>query len=140
MKILSELFFVSILLFYSCSVNKSITKEKTEVELLKELAFCQCLERSLETFSTLDTLETARGEVLNLMDSKGLFPNIVQPVFDSLSFKIVAAQIKAKTDTLDKHESARGRTSYTLACLDFYNSKRLDSLVKSFPKGDYKIE
>jgi hypothetical protein len=134
------IFLVSILLFYSCSVNSRIKIEKTDIELLKELAFCQCLEHSLETFSTLDTLETGRGEVLNLMDSKGLFPNIVQPIFDSLAFLIVAEQIKAKNDTLYKHESARGRTSYTLACLDFYNSKKLDSLVRSFPKKDYKIE
>ena len=120
-------------------ISRTIKKEKTDIELLKELAFCQCLEHSLETFSTLDTLEMGRGEVLNLMDSRGLFPNIVQPIFDSLCFKIVAAQIKAKNDTLYTHESARGRTSYTLACLDFYNSKKLDSLVKSIPKRDYKI-
>ena len=86
MKILSGLFLVVILLFYSCSVNSTITKEKTDIELLKELAFCQCLERSQETFSTLDTLEMGRGAVLNLMDSRGLFPNIVQPIFDSLAF------------------------------------------------------
>ena len=140
MKIQSVLFLVSFLLLYSCSVNRTVRKEKTDVELLKELAFCQCLEHSLETFSTLDTLEAGRGEVLNLMDSRGLFPNIVQPIFDSLAFLIVARQMKAKNDTLYKHESARGRTSYTLACLDFYNSKKLDSLVRSFQKRDYKIE
>ena len=131
---------MSIILFYSCSVNRTSKKEKTDVELLKELAFCQCLEHSIETFSKLDTLEMGRGEVLNLMDSKGLFPNIVQPILDSLASLIVAEQRKEKNDTLYKHESARGRTSYTLGCLDFYNSKKLDSLVKSFPKRDYKIE
>ena len=140
MKIQSVLFLVSFLLLYSCSVNRTVRKEKTDVELLKELAFCQCLENSLETFSTLDTLEAGRGEVLNLMDSRGLFPNIVQPIFDSLAFIIVAKQRKAENDTLYKHESARGRTSYTLACLDFYNSNKLDSLVRSFPKRDYKME
>ena len=140
MKILSGIFLFSILLFYSCSVNRTVKNEKTDIELLKELAFCQCLEHSLETFSTLDNLEMGRGEVLNLMDAKGLFPNIAQPIFDSLAFLIVAEQRKAKNDTLYKHESASGRTSYTLACLDFYNSKKLDSLVRSFPKRDYKIE
>lgn len=140
MKITSYLSLFSILLLCSCSINKTIQKEKSDVELLKELAFCQCLENSLQTFSAIDTLEMSRGEVLNSMDAKGLFPNNVQPIFDSLANSIVRRQIRAKNDTLNKHESARGRTSYIIDCLDLYNSKKLDSLIKSFPKRDYKIE
>ena len=140
MKNSSYIFIILIFVFYSCSVNRSIKKEKTDVELLKELAFCKCLEHSLDTFSKIDTLEMGSGEVLNLMDTKGLFSNIVQPIFDSLALSIVAEQRKAKSDTQYKHESGRERTSYILTCLDLYNSKKLDSLIKSFPKKNYRIE
>jgi hypothetical protein len=140
MKIPPFLSLFSILLFCSCSVNRNLKKEKSDIELLKELAFCQCVIRYQETFHKMDTLEMSRGEVLNSMDAMGLFPKIVEPIFDSLANSIVAEQIKARNDTLNKHESARGRTSYIIDCLDLYNSKKLDSLVKSFPKKDYKIE
>ena len=88
MKNIIYTFLFSIFLFCSGSINRNIQKEKTDIELLKELAFCKCLEHSLDTFSKVDTLEMGSGEVLNLMDTKGLFSNIVQPIFDSLALSI----------------------------------------------------
>lgn len=35
------------------------------------------------------------------------------------------------------HESAVGTNIYIQGCLSYYNSRQLDSLVKSFKKKDY---
>jgi hypothetical protein len=98
------------------------------------------MEQSLKTLSRIDTSEVCSGEVENFMDYNGLYAKEIEPIFDSLALVIVKRQIAAKHDSsINKHESAIGTTTYMLTCLNFYNSKQLDSFVKTIPKKLYAV-
>lgn len=128
-----------IFMFCSCATNKNIKENKRNIEILKEFAYCKCMEQSIKTFSKVDTSEVGSGEIRIEMDYYGLFENIVNPIFDSIAYTVVKRQMASKYDSIGKHESAWGRTSYILGCLSFYKSKQLDSVVKSIPKEFYIV-
>lgn len=131
-----------ILFFFicSCTANKKLQEGKRNLELLKQFAYCRCMKQSLQTFSKLDTSEISSGDAQNLIEYYGMYTKNIGPILDSLALTVVKKQIVNKHDrsTL-KYESALGETSYILECLNFFNSIRLDSLVKSLPKKSYVV-
>ena len=134
----SESYF-AYLFFNSCTVNKNFEQKKQNLEILKQFAFCKCLEHSIETFGKIDSSEVGSGEVINLMDANKLYPKKIEPIFDSLSIAIIQKQIKNKYDSTNKSDAALGKTSYIFSCIEFYNSKRLDSFVKLLPEDSYIV-
>lgn len=122
-----------LLLFVSCATHKNVA-ENSPVDLLKKYAYTKCMEQSIATFSIRDTLEMGSGEVRNLLDYNGIFTNNLDGLLDSLAQTVVKEQMDAKQRYKDKHESAVGRTSYLIGCLNFYHSKRLDSIIRRYRK------
>lgn len=120
---MKTIFLFFILIISSCSVNKELKTDKKNTQLLKQLAYCKCIEHSMETFSKIDSSETGSSEVKMIMDYEGLFTNIVDPICNSLAFTVVKRQMTNKYDSAGKAESARGKASYILDCLNSYNSK-----------------
>jgi hypothetical protein len=122
-------------------MNKSLQYRNRNLEALKEYAYCKCMEQTIKTFSKVDSFEAGSGAVKNIMDSYGLYSKIIDPIFDSLVFIVIKKQIETKYDnSIYKHESSMGTTSYILECLSFYNSTKLDSVVKSIPKELYVVD
>ena len=123
-----------------CQINKNNQNERN-ISLLKQLTYCKCLTASLRTFGHIDSAEISLTEISNKMETSGLFDNIVGQILDSLVDKIVNLQIvnKQKNDPF-KSEGANGKTTYILSCLEFYQSKQLDSILRAMPKSKYLLK
>lgn len=123
-----------------CQVNKK-NENESNIELLKQLTFCKCLTASLNTFSQIDSTEMSETEILNSMESHGLFDNRIGPMLDSIVSLIVKKQIanKQKNDPFKSVESI-GKTTYTISCLAYYQSKQLDSFLRAIPKREYIVK
>ena len=136
---------IIVLIFSSCETHTTIETHtatidnESNIELLKQLAFCTCITKSISAFNKLDSLEIYSGPVRVAMEEKGLYTKRIDPVFDNLANEIVQKQIQWKQDTLYKAEGAAGTTSYIYECLQLYRSKKLDSIVRTFPRSNYIV-
>ncbi len=124
----------------ACCVRKSSKKQNENIELLKELAYCKCVEHSMEMNKGKDSSDISLASVLEKMDSKGLSSKFVYPVLDSSAKLVVLKQYNSQFENEGKHDNAWNKTNYILSCLEYYKSQRLDSLVKSFKPDSYKVD
>lgn len=130
---------VLLIILSSCSTTKN--RVTTPVSnLFKKYAYCKCLEQSIDTFSIRDSLEMGSGEVANSLDYNGIFTNIIDPIFDTLILNVIEEQKRIKQDTAGKHDSSWGKTNYILKCLEFYESKKLDSTIRTFTPEMYLVK
>ena len=124
----------------ACTVQKSSKKQNENIELLKEVAYCKCLEHAMEMNKGKDTSDISLASVLERMDSKGLSSKFVYPVLDSSAKLVVLTQYNSQFENEGKHENAWNKNNYILSCLEFYKSQRLDSLVRSFKIETYTVD
>lgn len=124
----------------ACSVQKSSKNQTENIELLKELAYCRCVEYAMEMNKGKDTSDISLASVLEEMDSKGFTSKFVYPVLDSSAKQIILRQYKSQFENEGKHENAWNKNNYILSCLQFYRSQKLDSLVRSFKINIYTID
>lgn len=121
--------FMSILLFTAgCKVNKSDTNEtvlKERRQWMKEYALCNCvsLVGKQDTVFRNDISQSVYVEITDY--SRNSEKNIYNAV-DSLSYKafhrITPAQIA----------DYEGKKPYIKSCIEFSQSKELDSLIRSY--------
>ncbi len=74
------------------------------------------------------------------MDYNGLFYNMIDSVLDSMALSVIKAQLEIRAnygkDPYKNYENGN-ITTYTLSCLEFYRSRKLDSFVKSISHDKY---
>jgi hypothetical protein len=133
--------FISIILmgvvFTSCSSPQKSIKSKN-IELIKKLAFCKCLEYNITNFVGTDTLDISADLIQEEMSIYGgKFVSRLYPLIDSSAKSIFLLEKKARFDSL-RHESAFGKVGYKRSCIDFYKSNPLDSLAKEIYKKAIK--
>lgn len=124
----------------ACSVQKNSKKQTENIELLKELAYCKCVEHAMEMNKGKDTSDISLASVLERMDSRGLSSKFVYPVLDSSAKLVVLTQYNSQFENEGRHENTWNKNNYILSCLEFYKSKRLDSLVRSFKVETYTVD
>jgi hypothetical protein len=134
------LFIFLFCLFSSCSIQKEYAHDN-KISLLKEFAFCKCIENATKIFHVLDSAEAYSGEVVTMMDANGLFSSKVEPALDSLISTAVIANQLLRRNSSDKliSRDTRRLTTYTVACVNFYKSPTLDSFLKNLPKEHYTV-
>ncbi len=130
------LLFVATLIF-SCNTSKFLQENK-RILLLKKFAFCKCFEMANSQYEKTDSSEVSIGDIRNLIDYNGMFLNHIEPLL-VLELQIVLKDSnKINTNSFYKENLQGGRT-YNLKCLNFYESKKLDSILKSVPKEKYIV-
>ncbi len=123
------------ILLFSCS-HYNYTNKTDARKYIKEYLFCSCLQQGITQFSKPDSLEMSKALVYDLISGYYNYKWITK-VLDSIAKVEIEQQIKTQFDTT-KHESAYGRVTYHLSCLEFYQSKKADSIAKFFDKYLYK--
>ena len=128
------------ILFCSC-FGPRINSESKNCELIKQLAYCKCLEYNIANFVGKDTLDRSIPLINQRMDIYGgYFVNHFYPIIDSISKDVYKQELNAKGDTNFTAESSCGKVDYKSACLDFYKSKKLDSLAKNIYKESIRAQ
>ena len=109
------------LLFLSVGCSAQLPKEKLSEERLKlkNYAFCKCLQNVYEG----DTLFIQDGSSSGYFETGAYNINVYDSV-DSI----------AKIFSLKVYKSYGNYSLGIMKCLDFYNSKELDELIRSFDK------
>lgn len=109
----------------ACNINRTYGYKELSVknqrQNLKDYALCSCLKLAANSdslkndisFSILNELSDYNAEALNKIDSLS---------------KIVVAEIQP-SQIVDYE----GKKPYLLSCIEYYRSKRLDSLIKVLP-------
>lgn len=112
------------LFFVSCA---SISKLKENRALLKEYAFCKCLE-----YATKDSAFFKKDL------SRAIYMEIASYYYDAYD-TIDSLSKKAASEIMPSQiADHNGEKAILLDCFIFYKSKVLDSLVKSLDKKNYK--
>lgn len=132
-------FLAFIALLSSCFTEKKIPKEN--IDLLKQLTYCRCIEYSMKEFDGLNSSDRSYGDIVEEMDSKGLYNKNINHLIDSIVGAELFLQKKIRIDSAGKHnDNGRFNTTYILRCLQLYKSKTIDSFYKSLPKSLYYVQ
>ena len=134
--------FSGIILLISCSSTRITTKQNSDLDLIKQLAYCECMEHSINQFVAKGSNDMSMQEVANMMEYNGMYTKNVAKIMDSLALEVVTQEKKNQFDTVGKHNDDpvnNGRTIYLYDCLKFYKSQKLDSIVRAIPKSKYYI-
>ncbi|MEI9944243.1 MAG: hypothetical protein WDN26_08440 [Chitinophagaceae bacterium] len=112
--------FAVFIFLLSCSAGKKIKENR---RLLKEYAYCRCFEYASKdtAFFNKDISVAVYADISN-------YPVDVFNIIDTLAKK---AASEIKPSEIPDHE---GKKSVLLNCFLFYNSKKLDSLIKRMDK------
>jgi hypothetical protein len=122
------LFFL--VLLSSCVSIKKITETNSSIEKLKELAYCKCLEYSIDHFVAKDSIDISINILTENMDFYGgYFVRNLLPKIDSLSYSVYSKQ-KNNQLNFPVAEGTSGKVAYKIQCLEYYKSKQLDSLTR----------
>jgi hypothetical protein len=89
--------------------------------LLKEYAFCKCLQ-----FASNDSLKISEDLSISIYRDISHYDFSIYDKIDSL------AKAKAKSILPSIIADHEGRKAIILNCFEFYNSKSLDSIIKTF--------
>ncbi len=120
---------IMMLFVLSCTTSKQSNKSK-DIELIKQLTYCKCLEYNIKMYVGEDSVDMSRGSIADMMSFYGgSFVRSWSPLLDSLAYKVYADGEKARFDT-NKYPSSYGLVEYKLECLKLYKSKKLDSLAR----------
>jgi len=125
----NSIIFIMLLFVLSCTTSKQINKSKN-IELIKQLTYCKCLDYNIKMYVGEDSVDLSIGLITDMMSVYGgTFVRSWSPLLDSIAYKIYVDGEKARFDT-NRHESAYGMVPYKLWCLELYKSKQLDSLAR----------
>ena len=120
---------IMMLFVLSCTTSKHINKSK-DIELIKQLTYCKCLEYNIKMYVGEDSVDMSRGSIADMMSVYGgSFVRSWSPLLDSLAYKVYTDGEKARFDS-NKYPSSYGLVEYKLECLKLYKSKQLDSLAR----------
>lgn len=120
---------IMMLFVLSCKTSKQINKSK-DIELIKQLTYCKCLEYNIKMYVGEDSVDMSRESIADMMSVYGgSFVRSWSPLLDSLAYKVYADGEKARFDT-NRYPSSYGLVEYKLDCLKLYKSKQLDSLAR----------
>ncbi len=102
--------------FYKNSEDSAIVAQRT---LLKNYAFCKCLDKSHPADSALKSDGSIDGYL-----ELGTYSNRAYEIVNSYIEKVMLLPYRSK----DRHSLG------TMRCLDMYNNPELDSLIKTLDK------
>lgn len=126
------LLFVLFLFFSLSCTHYNYTYKTKARNYVKEYLYCSCLQQGIKQFSKIDSLEISKALAYDFVsgyyDYKWL-----NKVLDSIAKEEIEQELKNQFDST-KHESAYGHVTYYLSCLQLYQSKKADSIAKSFDK------
>lgn len=121
----------------SCNAIKSRESPKFDgKELIKQLAFCKCLNYCFSNINNTGSVDNSI-QWLNdiLVDSYGRYYSFkIKPTIDSLAKKEYRKIEKSKYPDQSVAEGSHGKASYSIDCLNFYRSDKLDSLTDELVK------
>lgn len=128
--------YIVILIILSIISCKSIKGDKAQnlagKELIKQLAYCKCIEYCLSDSNKKDRIDYSVNWIIGmLLDHFGRYYSYkIEPAIDSLA-KMEYLQIE-KSKKSDKPVAIQsyGKAAYSLDCLNFYKSYKLDSIAE----------
>jgi hypothetical protein len=125
-----------VLLISSCTHTKKNIVTNSNIQKLKSLAYCKCLEYSISNFVGKDTNDISGALLTESMDFYGgyFFRNFY-PIIDSSAYTVYLKQKRRQFEPYPVAEGSGGKVAYKLECLDFYQSKELDNITKIIAKG-----
>ena len=122
-------------LFLACGSTKKAKRTEENVENLKQMAYCKCLDYAINRFVGKDTIDiTSYISVENQMDFfGGYFIKNMLPLLDSAAKSHFLNELKYRFSP-NVGEGTYGKVAYRIDCLYFYKSKQLDSLARVLSK------
>lgn len=90
---------------------------------------------NLKPYFQQDTLDASIQQVDAALETKKITTKKILPALKENIQKAVLQMEPVKGPYV--HESVVGMNTYIQGCLSYYNSRQLDSLLKSFKKKDY---
>jgi hypothetical protein len=95
--------------------------------------YCSCIDQGLQNSGKLDNLENSRW-LADEMLGEFYNDNIqLRKILDSLAKEIIVLDKGMQFNT-KRYETAFGKVFYKVSCLQFYESKKMDSIAKSFDR------
>ena len=132
-----------ILIFHSlgaiaCIATTANAQKKltNEIDLLKQLSFCICMEKGIHAFGG-EIKDMSVGYVLDKMEAAGMNEKHVMPLIEKHAGKAADRIFMAFKDTANIYYDRRGYNALSLNCLEYLRSRSLDSLVRSFKRSSY---
>jgi hypothetical protein len=122
-------FLLVVLIAGSCNMPKYNTKTKQNIELLKNLSHCKCLEYSINKFVGKDSIDISSEILIDKFYSIGLSRKSYY-ILDSMAKSVMISETNSQFASPNKYLESYGKVSYKIGCYNFYHSKSLDSLVK----------
>lgn len=132
---LDIIFSAVILIFCSCNTTRTSRRlEDQDKELIKTLAYSKCMDYCIAKYVGKDSLNNSTQNLYGIMaDYYGrFFLHTIYPIIDSLAKTNYLNIEKSRYPGAPVAESISGKTTYTLACLQFYKSRQLDSISNIF--------
>lgn len=125
-------YFLILFVMHSCKIMNDVESRKfNNKELIKQLAFCNCLEYSFHNENRKDTLDNSIQWLNGMLIDR--FPKIyfqrIKSTIDSLAKNEYIMSEKTRHPNQPVAEGSYGKASYTIDCLNFYKSGKLDSIV-----------
>jgi len=136
MKVKSIFIICCLIGWTSAQSQKKYTREK-EIDLLKQLGYCICMVDGYRQVTAIDSKDGSIGFMHDKMAINNLFDKHVYPAIKKQADKIIAVIANSLKDTLYVSHDVIELHSLSLSCLEFYKSKQLDSLVRSFRRSLY---
>lgn len=133
MKISTLIF--SLFILAGCGSTGRLGKTQTDIQLLKEWAFCTCMNEGMKLYFQQDTLDVSLQQVNVALETRKITTKRILPKMNENVQHAVQQMVPVSGPYV--HESVAGMNNYIQGCLAYYNSRRLDSLLKSFKKKDY---
>ncbi|HTN38832.1 MAG TPA: hypothetical protein VL053_17245 [Arachidicoccus sp.] len=133
-------YFVFILVILSICSCKAVKRgESTKLdgkELIKQLAFCKCLNYCFSNINNTDSVDNSIQWLKGmLLDRYGRYYSFkIEPTIDSLAKKEYRKIEKSRYPDQPVAEGSYGKASYSIDCLNFYKSDKLDSLTNEMEK------
>jgi hypothetical protein len=122
-------------LFFGCGTTRKAKRSEENVENLKQMAYCKCLDYAINRFVGKDSIDIVSYIIVkNKMDFfGGYFINNIRPSLDSAAKSILLEELKYQF-TPNVGEGTYGKVGYRIDCLNFYKSRQLDSLARALSK------
>lgn len=117
----------------TANAQKKLTNE---IDLLKQLSFCVCMEKGIHAFGG-EIKDMSVGYVLDKMEGAGMNEKHVMPLIEKHAGKAVERMLMAVKDTANTYYERHGYNALSLDCLEYFRSRSLDSLVRSFKRSSY---
>ncbi|WP_392469380.1 hypothetical protein ACF3OC_13090 [Sphingobacterium cellulitidis] len=116
--------------------NRNAQKVDSIKNILKNIAFVRCIDYCYpKRYGINDSLDFSLPFTYSVYSFGTRFYSFgIRPKIDSLA-KEEYKRIDSRRFVKDVGEGAEGKTAYSLACLEFYHSRQLDSLSEEWAIG-----